>query len=161
MTTHSDDGPDLEHDDDLLSVLLRPAPEHLGPPSGRYEAIRRTAARRRVLRTAAGVGASCAVAALIALPVHLLTAPTAIPSPAIPLAPPSVSTAPATPAPSASPSGTAVGSPEPSTPRSTDARTQQPPSAGTTRDVQPSASASASASASRDTSAATPSATSG
>jgi hypothetical protein len=155
LTTHPDDGPDLEHDDDLLSVLLRPAPEHLGPPSGRYEAIRRTAARRRMLRAAAGVGASCAVAALIALPVHLLTAPTATPSPAIPLAPPPASTAPATPAPSASPSGTAVGSPEPSTPRSTDARTQQPPSAGTTRDVQPSASAS------RDTSAATPSATSG
>ncbi|WP_405730802.1 hypothetical protein OG607_31810 [Streptomyces sp. NBC_01537] len=157
MTTHSDDGPDLEHDDDLLAFLLRPAPEHLGPPSGRYEAIRRTAARRRMLRAAAGVGASCAVAALIALPVHLLTAPPATPSPAIPLAPPSASAPPAMPTPSASPSRASSGTPEPSTAPSTAPRTQRPSSAGTTRDVQPSASESSAP----DTSVGTPSATAG
>lgn len=89
MITHSDDGPDFEPDDPL-AVILRPAADHLAPPPGRYEAIRRGAARRRLRRTAAGVGLSCAVAALIALPFHLATVETPT-SPTVPLAPPPVS----------------------------------------------------------------------
>ncbi|WP_409471025.1 hypothetical protein [Streptomyces sp. HC307] len=86
MTTRFDDGPEFDPHDPL-AVILRPPSDHLGPPPGRYEAIRRTAARRRLLRTAAGVGVSCAVAALIALPLHLAAPETPRP-PTVPLAPP-------------------------------------------------------------------------
>jgi hypothetical protein len=101
LITHSDDGPDFEPDDPL-AIILRPTFDYLGPPTGRYEAIRRGAGRRRLLRTAAGVGLSCAVAVLIALPLHLATleAPA---SPAVPLAPPPVSSPSVTPTLSASP----------------------------------------------------------
>lgn len=104
MITHSDEGPDFEPDDPL-SVILRPPSDRLGPPPGRYQAIRRAAARRRLLRTAAGVGASCAVAALVVLPLRL-AAHEAPASPSVPLAPPPASSSPAedpTSAPSASP----------------------------------------------------------
>ncbi|MEU9473517.1 hypothetical protein AB0D78_44630 [Streptomyces avermitilis] len=114
MITHSDDGPDFEPDDPL-AVILRPPSDYLGPPAGRYEAIRRGAARRRLLRAAVGAGLSCAVAALIALPLRL-AAPDAPPSPTVPLAPPPASsspTVPAPPAPSASP-GPVSPSPSPS-----------------------------------------------
>jgi hypothetical protein len=113
LTTRFDDDPEFAPDDPL-AVILRPPAEHLGPPSGRYEAIRRAASRRRLLRTAAGVGVTCAVAALIALPLHL-TASTTPTSPAPPLAPPPASspTPPAAPSavptPSASPTPTAPG----------------------------------------------------
>ena len=63
MITPSEDGPDLEPDDPL-AVILRPASGYLAPPPGGYEAIRRDASRRRVLRAAAGVGLSCVAAAL-------------------------------------------------------------------------------------------------
>ncbi|MDX2828369.1 hypothetical protein PV416_46835, partial [Streptomyces ipomoeae] len=69
MITRPDDGPEFEADDPL-AVLLRPPADHLGPPPGRYEAIRRTASRRRLLRAAAGAATACAVAALVALPVY-------------------------------------------------------------------------------------------
>jgi hypothetical protein len=101
-----DDGPDLDPDDPL-AVILRPASGHLGPPPGRYEEIRRGASRRRLLRAAAGVGATCAVAALAVLLPLRLTASDAPAGPAVPLAPPpatSPSTVPvATPAPTAVP----------------------------------------------------------
>ncbi|MEU3507572.1 hypothetical protein ABZ733_06540 [Streptomyces longwoodensis] len=88
--------------DDPLAVILRPGSGHLGPPPGRYEAIRRAAARRRLVRTAAGAGLTCAVAALTAF----LLAPGASEAPTrptVPLAPPPpASSAPAVPAPSAS-----------------------------------------------------------
>ncbi|MGW7048126.1 hypothetical protein ACWGDT_36680 [Streptomyces avermitilis] len=100
MITHSDDGPDFEPDDPL-AVILRPPSDYLGPPAGRYEAIRRGAARRRLLRAAAGAGLACAVAALIALPLRLAT-PDAPPSPTVPLAPPPASSPPTAPTPSAS-----------------------------------------------------------
>ncbi|MEU9209770.1 hypothetical protein AB0D27_17915 [Streptomyces sp. NPDC048415] len=114
MITHSDDGPDFEPDDPL-ALILRPPSDYLGPPPGRYEAIRRGAARRRLLRTAAGAGLACAVAALIALPLHTAM-PKAPTSPTVPLAPPPASS-PST-APTASASSQPV-SPRPSTSPST------------------------------------------
>ncbi|MFC9609047.1 hypothetical protein ACFTTN_37235 [Streptomyces niveus] len=87
MTTRPDDGPEFEPDDPL-AVLLRPTSDRLVPPPHRYEAIRRSAARRRLLRTATGVGLSCAAAALVALPLHLATTSDAPASPTVPLAPP-------------------------------------------------------------------------
>ncbi|MER6011903.1 hypothetical protein [Streptomyces bluensis] len=102
MITHSDEGPDFEPDDPL-AVILRPPSNHLGPPPGRYHAIRRAAARRRLLRAAAGVGVSCAVAALVALPLRF-SAHEAPAPPSVPLAPPPASSPSAEPTPSMSPS---------------------------------------------------------
>ena len=105
MITHSDEGPEFEPDDPL-AVILRPTSDYLGPPPGRYEAIRRGATRRRLLRTAAGVGLSCAfVTALVALPLHLTT-PETPPSPTVPLAPPPASSPSSTPTPSSPPEPT-------------------------------------------------------
>ncbi|GHH04812.1 hypothetical protein GCM10018780_35640 [Streptomyces lanatus] len=115
MTTRFDeddlDGPEFSPDDPL-AVILRPPTDRLAPPSGHYETLRRRASRRRLVRTAAGVGVTCAVAAalLIALPLGRSDTPT---TPAPPLAPPpasDVTTPPAqtspTPSPSASPTRT-------------------------------------------------------
>lgn len=108
MTTRlDDDGPEFDPDDPL-AVILRPNADYLGPPVGRYEAVRRRASRRRLLRTSAGVGVglACAVGVLVALPFRatVTDAPT---SPTVPLAPPRVSGAPSstpTPTPSTAPS---------------------------------------------------------
>lgn len=104
MTTRFDGDPGDERSgsDDPLAVLLRPSsPDYLDTPAGRFTAVRRRAARRRLLRTAAGAGVCCAVAALVALPLRL-AAPDAPAGPAtIPVAPPDPGTAP--PGPSASP----------------------------------------------------------
>ncbi|MFF4400582.1 hypothetical protein [Streptomyces sp. NPDC001480] len=118
MITHPDDGPDFDPDDPL-AVILRPSSEHLAAPPGRFEEIRRGAARRRVLRAAAGVGASCAVAAVLALP-FLRTSHEPPASPVVPLAPPPASSPSAVPSPSSSPGRghTTVPSPRP-TPRPT------------------------------------------
>ncbi|NUS77094.1 MAG: hypothetical protein HOV70_12965 [Streptomyces sp.] len=70
--------------------MLRPSTEYLGPPPGRYEAIRRGAARRKLLRAAAGAGLVGAVAALVVLPLRL-AAPDDPASPTVPLAPPPAS----------------------------------------------------------------------
>ncbi|WP_095757074.1 hypothetical protein [Streptomyces xinghaiensis] len=111
MTTRFDDGPEPEppfEPDDPLAVILRPASDRLGPPPGRYEAIRRAASRRRLLRTAAGAGLSAAVAALVALPFYLAS-PGAPATPTVPQAPPPThgrvtpSTPPAEPTPSTAP----------------------------------------------------------
>ncbi|MFJ8110788.1 hypothetical protein [Streptomyces sp. NPDC096132] len=93
-----DDGPDLDRPDpdDPLTVILRPAQGRLAPPPGRFEEIRRGAVRRRVLRTAAGVGATCAVAALAVLLPLRLTAQESPARPTVPLAPPPVSGSPST-----------------------------------------------------------------
>ncbi len=101
MITHSDEGPEFEPDDPL-AVILRPASDYLGPPAGRYAAIRRRATRRRLVRAAAGVGVTCAVAALAALPFRLATheAPA---TPSVPLAPPPASSPSVPPDPSATP----------------------------------------------------------
>ncbi|WP_228456664.1 hypothetical protein [Streptomyces durbertensis] len=74
MTTRFDDdaagaGPAA---DDPLAVVLRPPSAYLAPPPGRYAEIRRAASRRRVLRTATGVGAACLAAALVAVPLYLV-----------------------------------------------------------------------------------------
>ncbi|MDX3323064.1 hypothetical protein PV415_39950, partial [Streptomyces sp. ME03-5684b] len=72
MTTRLEDEmdePGSDRDDPLL-VVLRPGADFLGPPPGRYEAIRRAASRRRLLRAAAGAAATAAAAALIALPLN-------------------------------------------------------------------------------------------
>ncbi|MGW7255823.1 hypothetical protein [Streptomyces sp. NPDC054834] len=118
MITHSDDGPDFDPDDPL-AVILRPPSEHLAAPPGRFQEIRRTAGRRRVFRAAAGVGASCAVAAVLALP-FLRASHEPPASPVVPLAPPPASSPSDVPSPSASPGRghTTVPSPRP-TPRST------------------------------------------
>ncbi|WP_443063521.1 hypothetical protein [Streptomyces sp. NBC_00663] len=109
MTTPADDGPDFDlgpegygfegfrseasegfGSDDPLVVMLRPPAEYLGPPAGSYEAIRRGAARRKLLRAAAGAGLVCAAAALVVLPLRL-AASDAPASPTVPLAPPPAS----------------------------------------------------------------------
>ncbi|MET7290289.1 hypothetical protein [Streptomyces sp. NPDC005573] len=100
MITYSDEGPDFEPDDPL-AVIMRPPSEHLAPPLGRYEEIRRGAARRRMLRAAVGAGAACAVAALFAVP-FLRTAQQEHVSPVVPLAPPPASSPSAPPSPAAS-----------------------------------------------------------
>ncbi|MFI1357536.1 hypothetical protein ACH4TV_28715 [Streptomyces sp. NPDC020898] len=110
MTTRlDDDGPDFDPDDPL-AVILRAGTEYLGPPVGRYEAVRRRASRRRLLRTSAGVGVglACAVGVLVALPFRATVsdAPT---SPTVPLAPPRVSGAPSsTPSTASTPSSSTV-----------------------------------------------------
>ncbi|MEU6257537.1 hypothetical protein [Streptomyces sp. NPDC047043] len=109
MITHSDEGPDFDPDDPL-TVILRPPAEYLGAPPGHYEAIRRGAARRRLLRAAVGAAVTCGVAALVVLPLRL-TASEAPGSPVVPMAPPPASS------PAASPHRPAT--PEPSEPRPT------------------------------------------
>ncbi|MFE5160916.1 hypothetical protein ACFRNT_20785 [Streptomyces sp. NPDC056697] len=130
MTPHFDDGPELEPDDPL-AVILRPTSDYLGPPPGRYEAIRRAAARRRLLRTAAGVGVSCAVAALIALPLRL-TAHETPARPTVPLAPPPPTGRTTPPLPSA-PTGRPSASPTPLAPsKAPEQRATRGPRDGTT-----------------------------
>ncbi|MFD5077054.1 hypothetical protein [Streptomyces sp. NPDC058371] len=132
MITQSDDGPDFDPDDPL-AIILRPSSDRLGPPPGQYEAVRRGAARRRLLRAAAGVGLSCAVAVVVALPFRLAASQEPA-SPAVPLAPPPA-TGPATaPTPSASP--TPVGPHPTERPRATAAPTRTSP-AGPSRAAVP------------------------
>ncbi|MFJ4787109.1 hypothetical protein [Streptomyces sp. NPDC088794] len=89
MITHSDDGPDFDPEDEL-TVLLRPSTEYLGPPTGRYEAIRRGAARRKLYKAAVGAALTCGVAALVVLPLRL-TATDSPSAPVLPQAPPPAS----------------------------------------------------------------------
>ncbi|MEV0736327.1 hypothetical protein AB0I51_10200 [Streptomyces sp. NPDC050549] len=101
MTTHFDEEDEgRESDfalDDPLTVILRPSSaEYLGPPPGRYESIRRGAHRRRLLRAAAGAGATCAVLVLAALPFRLAHHDSPV-TPTVPLAPPPASSSPTTP----------------------------------------------------------------
>ena len=96
MITHSDEGPDPE---DPLTVLLRPSAEYLGAPPGHYEAIRRGAARRKLLRAAAGTALTCAAVALAVLPLRL-SGSDAPRSPTVPMAPPPMSSPAPTPTPS-------------------------------------------------------------
>ncbi len=93
MITHADEDPEFEPDDPL-AVLLRPTSEHLGPPPGRFETIRRRAARRRLVRTAVGAGVTCAVALLVALPLQNAATSDRPVTPTVPLAPPPVTTTP-------------------------------------------------------------------
>ncbi|MEU9992470.1 hypothetical protein AB0E10_37840 [Streptomyces sp. NPDC048045] len=136
MITYSDDGPDFEPDDPL-AVIMRPPSEHLAPPPGRFEEIRRGAARRRILRAVAGAGATCTVAALLALPL-LRTAHHEPASPAVPLAPPPASspTTPPAPAESAPVSVTPRPSARPS--RSTAPVPTRPPAATASPSAVPS-----------------------
>ncbi|MFF0187844.1 hypothetical protein [Streptomyces sp. NPDC005244] len=103
MITHSDDGPDFEPDDPL-AVIMRPPSDLLGPPAGRYEAIRRGAARRRLLRASLGAGLACAVAVLVALPLRPAQSEGPA-SPTVPLAPPPASSPSTVPDPSPSQRG--------------------------------------------------------
>ncbi|MEV7889089.1 hypothetical protein ACWD3I_28515 [Streptomyces sp. NPDC002817] len=95
MITRPDDDPDLDPDDPL-TILLRPPADHLGPPPGRYVAIRRGATRRKLLRAAAGTAVVCGLAAAVLLPLRL-TASEAPASPTVPLAPPPASSSPTEP----------------------------------------------------------------
>ncbi|MDT0465793.1 hypothetical protein [Streptomyces gibsoniae] len=154
MTTRFDDGSDGPEfgPDDPLAVILRPASDHLGPPPGRYEAIRRAAVRRRVLRAAAGAGVTCAVAVLIGLGVQLTTPQSPAP-PVVPLAPPPAGGRTLPPTPSASPSVTrppGPASPEPTrthrsdesvTPSRAPVHTRRPSTTPTPVRIVPSASA--------------------
>ncbi|MEC3994246.1 hypothetical protein VSR01_12115 [Actinacidiphila sp. DG2A-62] len=65
-----DGGISGEDGGDVLAVLLRPTGDFFPAPPGRYAAIRRGAARRRLLRAAAGAAVTCAVAVLVALPLR-------------------------------------------------------------------------------------------
>ncbi|MGA5877722.1 hypothetical protein ACPC3D_18155 [Streptomyces cellulosae] len=106
MITHADEGPEFEPDDPLAE-LLRPTSDHLGPPPGRFETIRRRAARRRLVRTTVGAGLTCAVALLVALPLQNATTTSDRPvSPTVPLAPPPLTGSP-TPHPTTDPTVTA------------------------------------------------------
>ncbi|GHE50364.1 hypothetical protein QWL27_04710 [Streptomyces thermocarboxydus] len=97
MITHADEGPEFEPDDPLAE-LLRPTSDHLGPPPGRFETIRRRAARRRLVRTTVGAGLTCAVALLVALPLQNATTTSDRPvSPTVPLAPPPLTSSPTPP----------------------------------------------------------------
>ncbi|MFE7565979.1 hypothetical protein ACFU76_03270 [Streptomyces sp. NPDC057539] len=135
MTTRFDDGPEFESDDPL-AVILRPSSDTLGPPAGRYETIRRAAARRRLLRTASRVGVACVVAALVVVPLRLAASgsPTSPASPTVPLAPPPVrsSSTPPPPAPTTAPD---VGTPSDET---TAKRSVEPPSEREVPDATPS-----------------------
>ncbi|MCF4140571.1 hypothetical protein L1856_32595 [Streptomyces sp. Tue 6430] len=103
MITHADDADDgTRAPDDPLTVILRPPSGHLAPPPGRYEAVRRGAVRRRLLRTAVGVGATCAVATLVVLPLRP-GGPDGPAAPTVPMAPPPAGSPSAVPTPSASP----------------------------------------------------------
>ncbi|MGW1214792.1 hypothetical protein ACWD5F_34735 [Streptomyces sp. NPDC002499] len=116
MITHSDDGPDFDPEDEL-TVLLRPSTEYLGPPTGRYEAIRRGAARRKLYKAAVGAALTCGVAALVVLPLRL-TATDSPSAPVLPQAPP----------PASSPSSSPSNGP-PADPTTGPDRTQAPMSA--------------------------------
>ncbi|MDV7223521.1 hypothetical protein [Streptomyces prunicolor] len=128
MTTHFDEGDgepgrDL---DDPLTVILRPSStEYLGPPTGRYESIRRGANRRRLLRATLGAGATCAVIALVALPFRLShhDSPT---TPTVPLAPPPASSSAPTASPSQAPSATKAPSSTPTASPSSPADVRTP-----------------------------------
>ncbi|GAA4305444.1 hypothetical protein GCM10023086_23230 [Streptomyces venetus] len=134
MTTRLDDDGPESGPDDPLAVILRPSsPDYLSAPSGHYEAIRRRATRRRLLRTAAGAGLLCATAALLALPLRL-TSPEPPGSPTIPMAPPSRTTTP--PPSSPSPSGPTSDAP---TGRASDAPTGRASDAPQTSPRRPSA----------------------
>ncbi|WP_406270413.1 hypothetical protein OH779_30435 [Actinacidiphila glaucinigra] len=116
------DGPDEERDPEL-SALLGPGTVLLGPPPGRFREVRRAAARRRLLRTAAGAGVSLAVAAVVAVPLHLLSSPGQ--GPAVGPNVPAVSVPPAAdPPPSPPPTTSPV--PEPSESHGPDRRTGSP-----------------------------------
>ncbi|MER8225748.1 hypothetical protein ABTZ58_35440 [Streptomyces sp. NPDC094143] len=117
MTTlpdHAGDGPGSAPDDDPLAVILRPSSDRLPPPPGRYRTIRRGAARRRLVRTAVGAGVmTCAVTALVVLPLRLTALGERDTQP-VPLAPPPASSMPAPPAPAIpSPSKSARATPTP------------------------------------------------
>ncbi|WP_405869009.1 hypothetical protein [Streptomyces sp. NBC_00005] len=149
MITHSDEGPEYDPDDPL-TVILRPPAEYLGAPPGRYEAIRRGATRRRVLRAAAGAALTCGVAALVVLPLRL-TGSDGPASPAVPMAPPPASSPSAPePTPTRTPSMTA---PEPATPTPAQGTRTTDPSRSSLPTRAPSALPSTSASTSTRTSA--------
>ncbi|MFI6548230.1 hypothetical protein ACIBO9_33800 [Streptomyces prunicolor] len=154
MTTHfdeGDEGPEIDLDDPLTVILRPSSTEYLGPPTGRYESIRRGANRRRLIRATVGAGATCAVLVLVALPFRLAhhDSPT---TPTVPLAPPSASSGPTTP-----PTPSATRTPTPTARPSSAADSRNPsrtpvPTSEPSR--VPTASASASAPSSAPTSAA-------
>nr|WSY51370.1 hypothetical protein OG999_15435 [Streptomyces sp. NBC_00886] len=143
MTTHFDEGgegPDFDPEDPLTVILRPSSSEYLGPPPGRYETIRRGANRRRLLRSAAGAGVTCAVIVLAALPFRLAhhDSPT---TPTVPLAPP-----PASSSPTAPPAPSATRAPSPSA-RPSSPESSRDPSRSAVPTTEPSRAPTASASA--------------
>lgn len=116
------EGPDEERDP-ALDALLHPAPILLGPPPGRFREVRRAAARRKLLRTAAGAGVSLAVAAIVAVPLQLLSTPGQPPAvgPAVPAISVPPAAHPTSPAPAESPT------PQPTRTHEQNRRTGSPP----------------------------------
>lgn len=116
------EGPDEERDPEL-SALLGSGTVLLGPPPGRFREVRRAAARRKLLRAAAGAGVSLAVAAVVAVPLRLMSDPAQ--GPAVGPTVPAVSVPPAAdPPPSPRPTSSPV--PEPSETPGPDRRTGRP-----------------------------------
>ncbi|MGW3243712.1 hypothetical protein [Streptomyces sp. NPDC001070] len=136
-----------EERDPALATLLQPGAVLLGPPPGRFREVRRAAARRRLLRAAAGAGVSLAVAAVVALPLQLLPVPgsrpaISPPAPAVTVPPAADPTSP--PPPTASPTPTPQPTETPGPRHSTgapavgpEARRRTASSAGQSRSVPP------------------------
>ncbi|MEW2518896.1 hypothetical protein [Actinacidiphila alni] len=131
------DGEDFVDPDDPLTVILRPAPGLLGLPPGRYERIRRGAARRRRLRITVGVTLAAAAAALIALPLR----PSAPPAPTMPAAPPppppTTTSPPPRPPADVSPAPTATPTKQSASPTASPSQWTTPPSSPATAPLDP------------------------
>ncbi|MFF7212495.1 hypothetical protein ACFZAU_18450 [Streptomyces sp. NPDC008238] len=109
------EGPGEERDAEL-DALLGPGTVLLGPPPGRFREVRRAAVRRKLLRTAAGAGVSLAVAAVVAVPLHLMSAPAQGPAvgPTVPaVSVPPAADPPPSPRPSTAPAPETSGIPRP------------------------------------------------
>jgi hypothetical protein len=134
-----------EERDPALATLLQPGAVLLGPPPGRFREVRRAAARRRLLRAAAGAGMSLAVAAVVAVPLHLLPAPgsrpaISPPAPAVSVPPAADPTSPPPPTTSPTPQPTETPGPRHSTgapAAGPEARRRTASSAGQSRSVPP------------------------
>ncbi|MFI6347445.1 hypothetical protein [Streptomyces sp. NPDC050560] len=108
--------------DDPLAVILRPSHGLLEPPPGRFEEVHRAAGRRKLLRTAGGLGLACAAALTLVLALQPGSPERPPTTPTVPLAPPATGGGAPDPTPTTSPS---AGTPSDRPPRS-EKRSQTP-----------------------------------